>query len=78
MFGENGFGDDSAQAAEANEPQNGCDQMNDEKKQMAHTQSYQCINPQTREFWTNLEFATQVDAARPAHRKGAREKRSGG
>jgi hypothetical protein len=39
MFGENGFGDNSAQTARANEPQNGCD-----PKQMAHTQSYQSSN----------------------------------
>jgi hypothetical protein len=44
MFGQNGFGDDSAQTAGANEPQSGYDQMNDEDKQMAYEQSYQSSN----------------------------------
>ena len=35
MFGENGFGNDSTQTAGAYEPQNRCNQMNDENKQMA-------------------------------------------
>jgi hypothetical protein len=44
MFGENGFRDDSAQTAGANEPENCCDQMNDENNQMSHKQRYQSLN----------------------------------
>ena len=44
MFGENGFCDDGAHTARANDTQNRRDEMNYEDNQMAHEQSYQSLN----------------------------------
>jgi hypothetical protein len=55
MFGEDGFCDDSPHTARASDTQNRCDQMNYEDNQIKPEQWYQSLR---REFWANLEFAT--------------------
>jgi hypothetical protein len=45
MSGKNGFRNDGAQAAGANEPQNCGDQMNCEDNQVAHEQMLAARNP---------------------------------